>query len=100
MPGKVTDGATLYVTLRSYLQRLKEGERSKPKSERRDVPTLAEIAAELGVTETTISNVSTNNIKQMNLEMGGRIIALLRSKGFSMEVSDLLVYRPPDDANG
>lgn len=100
MPKKSDDeGATLYLTLKSYLQRLQEIEDSKPEPLRRIVPTMEEIAMDAGITSVAISNIVTNKIKQLSLQTGGKIIVAVRARGFPMEVTDLLALRPPISEN-
>jgi DNA-binding Xre family transcriptional regulator len=93
-PGK---GGTMYVTLRSYIERLSALENSKPKDQRRHVPTMKELAEEVGIHQVTMSEISNSNIRQLNLETGGRIIAAMRRRGFSMDVNDLLAYREAEE---
>ena len=86
----------MYITLKSYLDRLEALERSRPASQRRDVPSIGELAKELGIHRVTLSNIANGNIRQLDLETGGRIITALRRRGFEMDVSDMIAYRPPE----
>jgi protein-disulfide isomerase-like protein with CxxC motif len=94
MISQSVESATMYITLRSYLNHLEEVEQSKPAHQRRKVPLLNEIAADIGLTPTAMSNIVNNNIKQLSLQTGGKIIAAVRARGFPMEVGDLVAYRP------
>lgn len=87
----------MYVVLKSYLESLEAAERSKVESQRRKVPTIGELAKELGIHRVTLSNVVNGNIAQLNLELGGRIITAMRRRGFKMIETDLIAYRPPED---
>lgn len=91
------EGARMYITLKSYLERIEEVENSKPPPQRRPVPTMAEIADDIGLSTVAMSNIATNKIKQLSLETGGKIIAAMRARGFPMEAADLVAYRPADD---
>jgi hypothetical protein len=91
-----SEGA-MYVVLKSYLDGLEAIERSKPDTQRRKVPTIGELAAELGIHRVTLSNVVNGNIAQLNLELGGRIITAMRRRGFAADVTDLIAYRPPEE---
>jgi hypothetical protein len=91
-----TDGATMYVTLKSYLSNLEEQERLRPREVRRHVPNFAELAIDIGVTRAAVSYIASGDIKQLNLEIAGKIIAAMRGRGFQMEVSDFLAYRSPE----
>lgn len=86
-------GATLYVVLRPYLEQLKALESSKPPSERRPIPTIEEIASDVGVSKAAIYNLASGEVQQLNLKIAGRIIASLRRRGFHMEITDLLALR-------
>jgi hypothetical protein len=87
------EGGTMYITLRSYIDRLTAIENSKPKDQRRAVPTMKELAMEVGIHPVTMSAIAGSNIRQLNLETGGRIISAMRRHGFAMQVTDLLDYR-------
>lgn len=86
-------GATMYVTLHAYLKRLRDLESSKPEERRRYVPTLTEIAADVGITTVAMSNIANNKIRQLSLETGGKIIDAMQKRGFPMEVNDLVAFR-------
>lgn len=90
-----TTGATIYITLKSYLSNLEEQERLLPSEVRRRVPSFADLAIDIGVTRAAISYIASGDIKQLNLEIAGKIIAAMRGRGFHMELTDLLGYRPP-----
>jgi DNA-binding Xre family transcriptional regulator len=90
----------MYVSLRSYIDRLSAIENSKPKDQRRPVPTMKELAEEIGIHQVTMSAISNSNIRQLNLETGGRIISAMRRRGFSMEVGDLLAFREAEEVEG
>lgn len=83
----------MYIQLKTHLESLKAKENSKPKENRRPVPTMEEIANDIGMTTVALSNIATNKINQLNLKTGGKIIAAIRARGFPMEVSDLMAYR-------
>lgn len=89
----VNGGPTLYVMLRPYLETLEALERSKPEDARRAVPTIEQIAGDVGVSRASIYNLAAGDIQQLNLRIAGRIIASLRKRGFPMELTDLLAYR-------
>ncbi len=84
----------MVVTLKSYLTRLEEGEARRPEDQRRPVPQLDELAAEIGVHRVTLSNIVNNKGELFNLRLGARIIAALRRRGFEADVADVLAYEP------
>lgn len=87
----------MYITLKSYLGHLEALERSKSQASRREIPTIGELAEELGIHRVTLSNIINGNIQQLDLKTGGRIITAMRRRGFEMDVSDVIAYRPPED---
>lgn len=93
---KDTEEGTMMVVLKLYINRLAATERSKPVDKRKRVPSMEELAKTAGIHPATLSNIANNNIRQLNLETGGRIIAAMRQFGFPMTVNDLIEYRGPD----
>jgi DNA-binding XRE family transcriptional regulator len=83
----------VYVTLHSYLNRLREYEQSKPKERRRRVPSIAQLATDIGMSRQAVHNIAKGEIEQLNLTTAGKIIAAMRRRGFEMDVGDLLAYR-------
>jgi DNA-binding transcriptional regulator YhcF (GntR family) len=84
----------MYIALRPYLKGLDEAEKAKPVEERRRVPSIEELAHEIGVHPVTFRNIANGNIKQLNLELGGKIISTMRRFGFPMQETDLIRYQP------
>jgi hypothetical protein len=87
----------MYITLKNYLESLETFERSKPKEQRRGVPSLRELARDVGIHEVTMNNIANNNIRQLNLDTGAHIISALRRRGFNMDVTDFIAYRAPEE---
>lgn len=85
----------MVITLKSYLARLDEGESRRPPDQRRAVPQLDELASDIGVNRVTLSDLVNNKGRYLNLEVGARIIAALRQRGFDTEVADILAYEEP-----
>lgn len=83
----------MYITLKRYLTRLEEIESRKPEEERKHVPNLSELAKSLKMHQTSISRLANNQISQLNLDTGDRIISEMRRRGFSMQTTDLVEYR-------
>ena len=92
-----TEQGTMYITLKAYLDHLDALEKSKAEHLRRKVPSMEELARVVGIHPVTLSNIANSNIRQLNLETGGRIITAMRRFGFPMTITDLIAYRPPDD---
>lgn len=87
----------MYINFESYLSNLKAIESSKPGPQRRKVPSITELAKSIGMHQTTMSRLINNQVSQLSLETGDRIITEMRRRGFPMQVTDLVTYRPPDD---
>lgn len=83
----------MIITLNSYLARLKDEERFKPKEERRKVPTISDLAEVAKVSRVQMQRIVGGDVQSLKLVQGSRIIRFMRKAGFSMDVSDLLEYR-------
>lgn len=86
----------MYINLTSYLSELKAIESTRPASQRRKVPSLSEIARLAGIHQTTISRIAGNKVGELNLKVCDVAITELRRRGFPADVSNILVYIPPN----
>ena len=86
----------MYINLNTYLSRLKALESTKPKEERRHVPSLSELAESIGMHQTSLSRLANNKVGQLSLETGDKIMTEMRRRGFQMEVTDLVAYIPSE----
>jgi hypothetical protein len=91
---KTIKGGTMHIVLKDYLERLEATERSKPAGERKRVPSMSELAGEIGLHYVTLNKIANNNISQLSLETGGKIISAVRRFGFPMSAGDLIAYEP------
>ena len=91
---KTIKGGTMHIVLKDYLDHLEQAERSKPAGERRRVPSMTELATEVGLHYVTLNKIANNNISQLSLETGGKIISAVRRFGFPMTAGDLIAYEP------
>lgn len=82
----------IVITLKSYLSDLEEIESTKPPNERRQVPTLTELADFAGVDVSVLSRSAANQRDNVNRKLYGKIIAALRRRGFRCDVGDVLRY--------
>ena len=91
---------SMNVVFRDYLDQLQKNEQSKLPGERRYVPTLREIAKEIGINEVTLSKLLSGKIRSLNLDTGGKIIQTMHRFGFDMAETDLIVFTPnsPDES--
>lgn len=86
----------MHIILKSYLEQLESTEKSKPAGQRRRVPSMAELADETGLHYVTLNKIANNNISQLSLETGGKIISAVRRFGFPMSAGDLIAYQAED----
>lgn len=99
MNEQVTEGGgKMIVTLRAYLARLQADELAKPSDRRSSVPSLTELAEAVGYSRQSMYNLVSekNPARRLDLDTAAKIIDELRRRGFSMDITDLLAYRPAD----
>jgi DNA-binding Xre family transcriptional regulator len=82
------------VTLKEHLQQLEASEAVKHPSQRRDVPSIPELAEAAGVTRATLYNLP--SVQSVNLKLLDRIIDELNRQGFETELTDLLTTYPDE----
>lgn len=80
------------ITLNSYLDRLSEVESTKPKDDRRSIPSISELARIAGIGRSGLTRISNNQIGNLNRKVLAKVISELRHRGFDTQVSDILVY--------
>lgn len=84
----------IVVTLKSYLERLVEGERVKHSSQR-SVPTLTDLAEVAGVNKATISRLANGGYKSLSFDIAVAILDELNRRGFPTRLDDIISYYPP-----
>lgn len=82
------------VNLKSYLADLERDELAKPKEQRREIPTLADLADTVGMHRISFYRIANNQVGKLDLGIANQVIEEMRRRGFPMEVDDLLVYVP------
>ena len=82
----------MFFNLKGYLAELEAAEAAKPEGERRDVPTLTDLARAAGVHKVTMSKLVQGRIRSLSFDIGGAIVAELRQRGFDTQPGDLLGY--------
>lgn len=82
------------MSLKKYLTTLEAAEYEKPPSQRRHVPTLAELADVSGVTRQGFYAFAKEEAQLVNLNTLSLVISELRKQGFQAEVGDLLIAYP------
>ena len=88
----------MVVVFGAYLRHLKASENSKPADKRRAVPTMKELAEELGIHQMTLSDIANSRVELLNLTIAARLIAAMRRRGFPMKIGDLLEYQEAEGA--
>jgi hypothetical protein len=73
------------VTLKEYLAKLQ-------RKYGKGVPTLHDIAEAVGTTYVSMSRISNNHIKLLNVTTLSNIIKYLRERGYQAELTDILIY--------
>lgn len=91
MSNKNKDGI-MYVTLSSYLRRLRAIERRKPEEERRAVPSMKKLAHAVGVHPSLISRMVYGHTRSLNIDVCASIISEMRRRGFQTEITDILKF--------
>jgi len=84
----------MHIVLKQYLDRIEAEERAKPPNLRRRVPTIRELAGDVGVHEVNMSRLVNGKVNDLRLTTAAKIISTMRQYGFEMDVTDLLVYVP------
>lgn len=84
----------IYIKLKAYLVTLASQENRKPKEKRRPVPSIPQLANDVGIPRVTMSRIAHGHIKRLSLDKGDRIIEAMRARGFDMKMTDLIDYKP------
>lgn len=85
----------MYVTFAAYLNQLKANELQKPPEQRKEVPTLTELAQAAGRHEINFSNMVNGKTKALNLEVAQLALDELWRRGFEPQITDIIRYSPP-----
>jgi DNA-binding Xre family transcriptional regulator len=93
MPAKEMGAGVMYIQLGAYLSRLESEERGIPEGKRRQVPTMRELAAAVGINPATLSKLERGKIKSLNFEIGAAILDELNRRGFDTTPNDIIAYR-------
>lgn len=84
----------LYVTLSECLNKLRAQEGEKEYHERRQVPSLTEIADSIGMHRVTITNLANNNISNVSRKTMAAVVNELRRRGFVVNAGDVFTFFP------
>ncbi len=83
------------INLKPYLAHLERDEKAKPESQRLTIPTLAELADIVGMHRISFLRIANGQIKKLDLKTVDKVITEMRRRGFSMDITDFLVYQEP-----
>ncbi len=98
IPNLAKDLKLRYVLLGRYLRKLELSELDKPPSQRREVPTITELAEAAGISRVAMSNLANDNLQSVNLRTLSAVLNELRLRGFKTELTDLLATYPLEAA--
>lgn len=82
----------MILKLRGYLATLDDMEKARPEGQRRQIPTITELAREVGLSRVQMQRIVGGNTESIKLDVAGNIIRVLRRRGFPMEVTDLIDF--------
>lgn len=85
----------IQLTLDAFLARLEATVKSNPR-DKRDVPSIPELAAAAGVSRGAMYNLVKGHVKQVNLELLTAVVNELRRRGFEVALDDVLVMYPKE----
>ena len=80
------------ITFNEYLENLRKLENTKPEGERREVPTVRQIALSTGMKKTTANTLMKGRVNAVNLNKLALIIDDMKSRGFNTKITDFLAY--------
>ncbi len=85
----------MYITFDAYLNQLRATELAKPPHQRKEVPTLAELADASGRHKVNFANFVKGKTKAINLEVAQMALDELWRRGFEPQITDIIRYVPP-----
>lgn len=88
------------VKLKAYLAQIEHEESFKPNVERREVPTITDLAKEVGVSRAQLHRLLASDVKSLKLELIDDIMGALVKRGFEPRLEDVLEYRRPASEQG
>jgi len=80
------------ITFKSYLTRLKELERAKPKAQRRRIPTIPDIATKANIHHVTASRIMHGHVSSVSLPKLAAILNAMNDFGFDTKLTDFFTY--------
>lgn len=82
----------MIVKLKTYLSQLEDLEQARPECERRPVPSITELASEIGLSRIQLQRLASNQVEGIKFSIADSIIKAMRRRKFPMELTDLIDY--------
>lgn len=86
----------MYLVFNGYLNTLRATEELKPPNERRQIPTVKDLAESIGIHEVTLHNIVNGKIKLLNIQVTNSILSEMWRRGFKPQLSDFIKFDPPE----
>jgi transcriptional regulator with XRE-family HTH domain len=83
----------LKLRIKAYFLSLELEELNKPESERRKIPSVAELARACGVSRQQLSRLINEKNQTLDLEVTGKLMDVMNSRGFRMTELDIIEYQ-------
>lgn len=78
------------ISLDNCLADLEAAETKKPPTQRRHVPTVAELSKAVGITRATLYKMMNGTTRKVSLDILASLLVELQTRGFEVECSDLI----------
>lgn len=82
------------ITFNSYLNKLRSIESAKPEGERKEIPTVRQIALSTGLSTSTANRLMNAHTTSLSLPKVALILDDMRGRGFNTQITDFLTYIP------
>jgi hypothetical protein len=89
-----TEAIVIRVSLNEHLDALRVAENQKPLNQRREVPTVADLARATGINRASLYNWAGNKYESTRHDMAAAVINELHRLGFPASLSDILQEHP------
>jgi len=86
----------VYFVFNGYLDRLRSDEAVKPPAQRREIPTIKDLAEAIAVHEITLHNIVNGKVTRLNIDTMAAVLDEMWRRGFSPKLDDFIRYVPPE----
>ena len=97
MTSKPLNEGSMYIVFGSYLKQLEADEGQKPLAQRRNVPTIKDLAEVAGVHQVTLTNIVNGKIDRLTIEVARKVLDHMWRLGFQPKETDFIRYVPPEE---